>query len=110
MLKPANKSLEGQSTAAVLASCVGALYYILGDDKSVSPEAIAKLATTTQDFVSVISATPNGVAILTQLKELGKLGMILLFMYKVFISFLNSRTDLKKEELRIKSGQTTTTE
>lgn len=102
MLKPAISSLEGQSTATVLASCIGALYYILSDDKSVTPDQITKLATSAQDVVTMLSAKPD---VAVQVKELGKLGLVLAFMYKVLITFLNSRTELKKEELKLKLQQ-----
>lgn len=105
MLKSANKTLEGQSTAAILASGIGALYFILDESKSVSPEHIAQVAKTTQEFVSAIATVPGSDVLFIQLKELGQLGLVLGFMYKVFTSFLNSRTELKKEELRIKAGQ-----
>jgi len=110
MLKPANKSLEGQSTAAVLVSCVGAIYYVLGDDKSISPETVATMTKSAQEFISVMSTTHGSDDLLVQLKELGKLGMILAFMYKVYISFLNSRTELKKEELKLRLQQSNNTD
>ena len=104
MLKPSINSLEGQSTATILVSCIGALYYVLGDDKNISPEQIKTLATSAQDVINMVSAKPD---IAVQIKELGKLGLILAFMYKVLISFLNSRVELKKEELKIKAQQLT---
>jgi len=104
-LEPSYKSLEGQSLAGVLLGGLYLLKEILGSDvsKIVSPEDMAKYATTVQDVVaSVHSSNMPDLAALT---STGKSGIVLFFMYKIYTRFLDSRTELKKEALRNKASK-----
>ena len=76
---------------------------VLGGDvtKIVSPEDMAKYATTVQDVVASVHA--SNMPDLTALTSTGKSGIILFFMYKLYTRFLDSRTELKKEALRNKA-------
>lgn len=100
IIKPAYKSLEGQSLAGVL---LGGLYLLkdfLGDSsvQLPSPEELAKYATTAQDIATALKAG-NGID-LTALASTGKTGFILFFMYKMYTRFLDSRVELKKEAMK----------
>ena len=100
VIKPAYQSLEGQSLAGVLLGGLWLLKSILGSDitKVVSPDDLAKYTATIQGVVA--SVQTNNAADLSSILDTGKSGIILFFMYKMYIKFLDSRTEIKKEALR----------
>ena len=100
VIKPAYKSLEGQSLAGVL---LGGLYLLkdfLGASsvQLPSPEELAKYATTAQDIAAALKAGNN--IDFTALASTGKTGFVLFFMYKMYTRFLDSRVELKKEAMK----------
>ena len=99
-IKPAYQSLEGQSLAGVLLGGLYLLKEVLGSNASnvVSPEALTKYANTVQEVAASVQA--GGMPDLTALASTGKSGIILFFMYKIYIKFIDSRTEIKKEALR----------
>jgi hypothetical protein len=103
MIKPAYKTLEGQSLGAVI---LGGLALIQGQEtfKGVPTEDILKYAATAKDIA--VAWHVNGINDLVPFVGLGKTGLILFFMYKMYIKFLESRTDLKKKVLEAESTQT----
>ena len=103
VIKPAYKSLEGQSLAGVL---LGGLYLLkdfLGGDsvQLPSPEELAKYASTAQDIAAALKAG-NGID-LTTIASTSKTGFVLFFMYKMYTRFLDSRVELKKEAMKYKT-------
>ena len=100
IIKPAYKSLEGQSLAGVL---LGGLYLLkdfLGGDSIQlhSPEEMAKYAATAQEIATALKAG-NGLD-LGAITSTGKTGFVLFFMYKMYTRFLDSRVELKKEAMK----------
>ena len=99
VIKPAYKSLEGQSVAGVL---LGGLYLLkdfLGGDaiKLPTPEELAAIASSAQGVAATLQAGN-----FAELAGTSKVGIILFFMYKIYTRFLDSRTELKKEALKHK--------
>ena len=104
-IKPAYQSLEGQSLAGVLLGSLYLIKEILGNDissKLPSPETLNKYADTVQDVVTSLHST-NNITDLAALTSTGKTGIIVFFMYKLYTRFLDARTDLKKEAMRLAS-------
>lgn len=100
VVKPAYKSLEGQSLAGVL---LGGLYLLkdfLGADsvQLPSPEELANYATTAQDIAAALKA--GNTLDFTAITSTGKTGFVLFFMYKMYTRFLDSRVELKKEAMK----------
>ena len=105
VIKPAYQSLEGQALAGVLLGGLYLLKEVLGSDvvsKLPSPEELAKYANSAQE---IAAALHSGNAMdLTALAGMGKTGIIVFFMYKLYTRFLDARTELKKEAMKYNSG------
>jgi hypothetical protein len=106
IIKPAYKSMEGQSLAGVL---LGGLYLLkdfLGNDavQLPSPEELVNYATTAKDIAVALKA--GNAVNFHELTGTTKTGIILFFMYKIYTKFLDSRTELKKEAMKQKQDNT----
>lgn len=100
MIKPSFKSLEGQSLAGVLFGGLACLYTIFTGDDSIPIEGILEHAQSAKDVAAiyaqeVASKSNAGYA------GIGKAGVVLVFMYKMYSKFTDSRTELKKTEAAI---------
>jgi len=98
MLQKSFKSLEGQSLGGVLLGGLACLYTIFtGDATEVPIEALMEHAKTAQDIAviyqeSALEVGSNG------LIGIGKAGVVLVFMYKMYAKFVDARTELKKTQ------------
>lgn len=104
MLKPAIKTLEGQSTIAIVVGCLGALGYVLHGG-TINADSLVHLAETTKSLADASSTLSTGS--LNQFADLGKISAILTLVYKVLNAFIEARTLLKKDELAAKASQQT---
>lgn len=96
MLKPAIKTLEGQSTLVIILGCLGALGYTLHGG-AINADSLVQLASTTKNLADASSALSVGE--LNQFVDLGKISAILTLAYKVLNAFIEARTLLKKDEM-----------
>lgn len=99
MLKASFKTLEGQSLGGVLIGGLALLYPVLtGDSEPIPLEQIMEHAETAKDIAEIYAQSAKD-ADLKGLVGLGKAGVILVFMYKMYSKFTDSRTKLKTTEL-----------
>ena len=101
MIKPAYKTVEGQSLGTVLVGGLYLLYENISNSNIKLPpkEDLLQYATSAKEIAEALSAT--NLAGLESFVGLGKVGMILFFMYKIYTKFLDSRFELKKKDLEI---------
>ena len=98
MLKPSFKSIEGQSLGGVLLGGLACLYAIFTGDDGIPIDQILAHAESAKDIAAIYAqeATTAGAS---GLVGIGKAGVVLVFMYKMYSKFTDSRTDLKTAEL-----------
>jgi hypothetical protein len=98
MLKQAYKSLEGQSLGGVLLGGLACLYVIFTGDDNASLDQVLAHAESAKDLAAIYAqeAVNKGSA---GMVGLGKAGVVLAFMYKMYAKFTDSRTKLKAVEI-----------
>lgn len=98
MLKPSFKSLEGQSLGGVLLGGLACLYTIFTGDDAVPLDQILAHAESAKEVAAIYAqeATNTGAS---GIVGMGKAGVVLVFMYKMYAKFTDARTDLKASEL-----------
>jgi len=99
MIKPSYKSLEGQSLGGVLLGGLFLLYEVLSDGNAKLPPAedLINYANSAKEMADAIRA--SGTLDVASLSNMGKTGLILVFMYKMYDKFVDARTELKKKAL-----------
>lgn len=97
MLKPAFKSLEGQSVTGVIVGSLFLLYQVLtgGEPDTASVELMLSTATEAKEIAQAYAASVQ-TETLSELGSLGKTSAILVFVYKIWAKFNDGRIELKK--------------
>ena len=97
MLKPSYKSLEGQSLGGVLLGGLACLYTIFtGDSTEIPIDALLGHAKTAKEVAAIYTQSSIDAGSVG-LVGMGKAGVVLVFMYKMYAKFVDARTDLKKQ-------------
>jgi hypothetical protein len=98
MLKPSFKSIEGQSLGGVLLGGLACLYTIFTGDDGIPIDQVLAHAESAKEIAALYAqeATNAGAS---GLVGIGKAGVVLVFMYKMYSKFTDSRTDLKTTEI-----------
>jgi len=110
MLKPAIKSLEGQMFLLLMVAASTAVTQLTGVDLlalgnhainamagNVSPEdTLLNAAKTAKEMAEIYQASRQEVSSIKEISDMGSLGILLTFVYKIMVYFTGSRTELKK--------------
>lgn len=99
MLKPSFKTLEGQKSLGVM--ILGALYLVydlfMGGKSSMPPmEEVLEVASSVKELSDFYAVEAQNY--ISEFADVGKTGIVVAFMYKIYAKFTDSRTELKKKE------------
>lgn len=105
MLKPSFQTLEGQAAAVLLGAGLVFLYFTITGNSHFDPSHVINqvdliLKNPQINSIAGVSAYQQAVTV-SDTFDLGKIGAILLFVYKVWSKFSEYRTDLKKKDVEL---------
>ena len=105
MIKPSFKTLEGQAAAVLLGAGLVFLFFTISGNSHFDPAHVVNqvdLLLKNPQINSAAGASAYQQAVtVSDTFDLGKIGAILLFVYKVWSKFSEHRTDLKKEDVAL---------
>ncbi len=88
MIKPSIKSLEGQSFLGLVATSLYLLHSIINSVTAIPITTISPFTETAENYTCEVLVQSGYI-------ELGKIAIILIFIYKVYSTFTASRVALK---------------
>lgn len=102
MIKDSIKSLEGKGFVGIIASCVGVLYMIVTGSPDIPPIPIEEILKHAQSATEIAEAYSQDAYNISEAVGMGKMSVLLFFMYKLYDKFIGKRNILKLKELELK--------